>query len=251
MRRARVEVALPVYNEERALGVSVPILHAFLREQLQYPWAIVIVDNGSQDRTLDVAQELAKRFPGVEVLHLDQKGRGRALRHAWLRSEADIVSYMDIDLSTELEAFPRLIEAIEGGADIAIGSRLARGARVEGRSLKREVLSRGYNLLIHLLFPVPFSDAQCGFKAVRRDVARALLPLVQDQAWFFDTELLLLAVRYGYRIAEVPVRWRDDPDSRVRVLPTVWADLKGLWRLRWHVPKRPLPSPAGEGPDRP
>jgi glycosyltransferase involved in cell wall biosynthesis len=244
-------VTLPVYNEERALPVSVPILHAFLGEHLENPWTIVIVDNGSQDSTLSVARALTEQFPRVDVLHLDQKGRGRALRHAWLRSEAAIVSYMDIDLSTELEAFPRIVALIEEGADLAIGSRLARGARVEGRSLKREVLSRGYNLLIHLLFSVPFSDAQCGFKAVRRDVARALLPLVQDQAWFFDTELLLLAVRFGYRIAELPVTWRDDPDSRVRVLPTVWEDLKGLWRLRWHPPPRPASPAVERGADEP
>jgi glycosyltransferase involved in cell wall biosynthesis len=232
-----VDVVIPVLNEEQALPRSVPTLAGFLEANYRGPWSIVIADNGSTDGTLAVAKGLAATDARVRWIHLDQRGRGRALRRAWLESDADIVSYMDVDLSTDLEAFPKLVVAIAEGADVAIGSRLMRGARVEKRTLKREITSRGYNLLIRLMFPTSgIIDAQCGFKAVRREAAQQLVPRIKDNAWFFDTELLLLARRFGYSLAQVPVHWTDDPDSRVRVIRTAWEDIKGLFRVRFQPP---------------
>jgi len=230
-----VDVVIPVYNEERALSGSVAILRDFLGESLSCRWRIVVADNGSVDGTAAVAQDLAQRYPDVAYIHLELKGRGRALRKAWLDSEADVVSYMDVDLSTGLDAFPELIRALDDGYDVAVGSRLMKGSKVQ-RSLKREIMSRGYNMLIKLMFRSGFSDAQCGFKAVRRGVVQELVPFIEDQAWFFDTELLLLAGRKGYRIKNVPVEWVEDTDTRVRIAGTVWEDVKGLLRLRFRPP---------------
>ena len=227
-----VDVVIPVYNEERALPQSVATLREFLSKNLPQSCKIVIADNASTDKTWEVAQDLARRYPDVVAQHIDQKGRGRALKHSWLQSEADIVSYMDVDLSTDLTAFPPLIQAIEDGYDIAIGSRFLGGSKVK-RSFKRELTSRGYIVLIKVLFWSKFSDAQCGFKALSRRAVRELVPLVEDNEWFFDTELLILAEKKRFRIKEIPVVWVEDPDSRVRILKTVRQDIGGLLRMRF------------------
>jgi len=228
-----VDVVIPVYNEEHVLARSVATLREFLGQNLHQSWKIVIADNASTDRTWQVAQDLSRQYTDVQALHLDEKGRGRALRRAWLESSADIASYMDVDLSTDLKAFPELIQAVEDGYDIAIGSRLLPNSSVT-RCFRRELTSRGYNMLIKAMFLARFSDAQCGFKAVSSKAARELVPLIEDQEWFFDTELLILAGRKGYRIKEIPVAWVEDPDSRVVVGKTVLDDVKGLLRLRFH-----------------
>ncbi len=237
--RATVDIAIPVYNEEKDLPRSIDILTKFLRENLENPWNIVIADNGSSDNTLSVAELLSKRYTGVTYVHIPQKGRGRALRHVWMESAADIVSYMDADLSTDLHHFPQLVAAIEEGSHIAIGSRLSKGSKVK-RSLKREFLSRSYSALIRLMFFTPFRDAQCGFKALSRGCARALVPLIKDNGWFFDSELLILGAGHGLRIKEIPVHWEDDPDTRVKIISTAWEDIKGLLRLRFGgIPRVP------------
>jgi glycosyltransferase involved in cell wall biosynthesis len=229
---AKVDVVIPVYNEERVLAQSVASLREFLKENLPHQCTIVIADNASTDNTLAIASELAEKYPDIEYLHLAEKGRGRALRRAWTVSDADIVSYMDVDLSTNLHAFPLLIEAIaDEGYDVAIGSRLMRASRIR-RSLRREILSRGYNYLVKGMFLTKFSDAQCGFKALSKQAARILVPLVEDQSWFFDTELLIMAEKRGCRIKEVPVEWIEDLDSRVNVPKTVIEDVRGLIRVR-------------------
>ncbi|MFQ5946956.1 MAG: dolichyl-phosphate beta-glucosyltransferase [Anaerolineae bacterium] len=228
----RVDVVIPVYNEEAQLASTTETVLEFLERTSTHDWKVVVADNASTDRTPGIGRQLAED-PRVSYLRLEQKGRGRALREAWANSEADVVAYMDADLSTGLEALPSLIEAlVDDGYDLAVGSRLMNGAQVR-RGLKREIISRGYNFLIHLLFANRFSDAQCGFKALTRQAADELLPLVRDQAWFFDTELLLLAERRGLSIFELPVRWVDDPDSRVNILSTAWEDIKGLIRVRF------------------
>lgn len=227
-----VDIVIPVYNEEHALPPSIATLTTYLSTYFPYHWAIIIADNASTDRTLAVAEALAAQYPQVSVLHLDQKGRGRALRTAWLASEADIVAYMDVDLSTNLQSFLPLIAPLATGhSDLAIGSRLLKGAVVT-RQWKRELISRCYNLLIKLVCGRRFSDAQCGFKAVKRSVARQLLPAVENTAWFFDTELLLLAEARGLRIYEVPVDWIEDLDTRVKIAATAWEDIQGLLRVR-------------------
>jgi glycosyltransferase involved in cell wall biosynthesis len=230
--RQSVEVVVPVYNEEATLRANVEALLAYLHDEFPFRFRITVANNASTDSTPAIAAALASEHGAVSVLRLERKGRGHALRSAWLASGADVVSYMDVDLSTNLESFLPLVAPIMSGhSELAIGTRLAHHAHVR-RRLKREVLSRGYNRLVHLAFRVRFSDAQCGFKAIRADVARRLLPLVEDESWFFDTELLLLAERNGLRIHEVPVDWIEDLDSRVDLVPTIAGDLAGLWRVR-------------------
>lgn len=235
--RQLVEVVVPVYNEERTLAPNVEHLLAYLGAEFPFRYRVVIADNASADATPSVAADLAARCDRVEFLRLDRKGRGLALKTAWLASDADVVSYMDVDLSTNLESFlPLVAPLLSGHSEVAIGTRLAHSAHIRRRR-KRELLSRGYNRLIHLGFRAGFSDAQCGFKALRADAARRLLPLVEDEGWFFDTELLLLAERNGCRIHEVPVDWIEDLDSRVHLPSTIAGDLAGLWRMRrafWH-----------------
>lgn len=243
----RIDVVIPVYNEERALPGSIAELHAFLEAHVPARWRIVIADNASVDATPEVGRALAAQYDRVEYLRLEQKGRGRALRRAWSTSDADIVSYMDVDLSTNLDAFVPLVTAIaDGGYDVAIGSRLTRGARVT-RQWKRELISRGYNLLIRLFFPRrTFADAQCGFKAVSRRAVDELLPLVENNHWFFDSELLLRALQRGYRVAEVPVAWIEDLDTRVKIAKTALEDVRGLIRVRLSSPPtafRPISPP--------
>src|SRR4051812_45085681 len=226
-----VDIVVPVYNEERDLEPSIQRLHAFLRDGFPLPARITIADNASSDGTHQQALDLADELAGVRVVRLDQKGRGRALHAAWSTSDAPVLAYMDVDLSTDLTALlPLVAPLLSGHSDVAIGTRLSRAAHVV-RGPKRELISRCYNLLLHTVLTTKFSDAQCGFKAIRADRARELLPKVQDTGWFFDTELLVLAERSGLRIHEVPVDWVDDADSRVDIARTVLDDLRGVARL--------------------
>ena len=226
-----LDVVVPVFNEERDLAPCVRRLHRHLTTGFPYRFRITIANNASTDGTAAVADALVAEFAEVTAVHLPEKGRGRALHAVWSASDAAILAYLDVDLSTDLNALPPLVAPLlSGHSDLAIGSRLARGARVV-RGPKREIISRGYNLLLRGALATRFSDAQCGFKAIRRDVAEKLLPHVSDTGWFFDTELLVLAERTGLRIHEVPVDWVDDPDSRVDIVATAIADLKGIARL--------------------
>ena len=230
-----LDLVVPVLNEENRLPANFGKLHQFLSRRLSdYEWQIIIADNGSTDATPDVAKRLKQELPHVVSMRLEQRGRGRALSAALLESEADIVSYMDVDLSTDLGAFPGLVEAIRAeGYDIAIGSRLKKGARVIGRPPRRELIARAYSLIFRTMFFTGFRDAQCGFKALSRRAAQELVPLVHDTGWFFDTELLILAEKNGYHIKEVPVKWTDDPDSRVEIMKTAYEDMRGLLKLRF------------------
>lgn len=233
MEKIKVEINLPVLNEEKILKNSVKILRDFLKNNMhEYDLRIVVVDNGSTDKTKEIGQQLTSDYSDVGYLRLEKKGRGRALRTTWNISSADIFCYMDIDLSTDLEALPKLITAIAvGGNDISIGSRLMKGARTN-RSLKREIISRGYLFLMKTILGTTFSDVQCGFKAVNRAIVKEVLPHVLDQEWFFDSELLFKAKKWGYKIKEIPVNWKEDSDSRVKIYKTVKNFIKSLIRLK-------------------
>jgi len=226
-----VDVVVPVHDEVRVLAASIRRLQAYLTDSFPWSFRITVADNGSGDGTWEVATALAVELPHVRAVHVDWPGRGRALHDTWPQSDAAVLAYMDVDLSTDLAALlPLVAPLVSGHSDLAIGSRLTRGARVV-RGPKRELISRCYNTLLHAVLRAHFSDAQCGFKAIRADRARTLLPLVQDRGWFFDTELLVLAERMGLRIHEVPVDWTDDPDSRVDIVKTAIGDLRGVARL--------------------
>jgi glycosyltransferase involved in cell wall biosynthesis len=246
-----VDIVIPVRNEERDLGPSVRRLRAFLRDEFPFSARITIADNASDDGTWPCALALETELDGVRAVRLERPGRGGALRSVWSHSDAAIFAYMDVDLSTDLNALlPLLAPLLSGHSDVAIGTRLARGARVI-RGPRREVISRCYNLLLHASLRTGFSDAQCGFKAIRADAARVLLPLTVDTAWFFDTELLVLAERAGLRIAEVPVDWIDDADSRVKLVATAVADLRGIVRLGTGLARGTIKVPALGDPSPP
>jgi putative flippase GtrA len=236
-----LDVVIPVYNEEAELADSVYRLHRHLRDQFPFPARITIADNASIDDTPRIAAELAAELDDVRVMRLEEKGRGRALHAVWSTSDAPVLAYMDVDLSTDLAALaPLVAPLISGHSELAIGTRLGRGARVV-RGPKREIISRCYVLILKSTLAARFSDAQCGFKAIRADVAQRLLPHVTDTGWFFDTELLVLAERAGLRIHEVPVDWVDDPDTRVDIVATAAADLKGIARLLRGFAKGSIP----------
>jgi putative flippase GtrA len=238
-----VEIVVPVHNEQQVLEASIWRLHSYLTASFPFSFRVTIADNASTDATWPLALRLATQLPHVRAVHVPQKGRGRALRQVWSASDAAVVAYMDVDLSTGLEALlPLVAPLLSGHSDLAIGTRLANGAAVV-RGPKRELVSRCYNLLLRATMRARFSDAQCGFKAGRTEAVKALLPAVEDQAWFFDTELLLAAQRGGLRIHEVPVDWVEDTDSRVDVVRTAMDDLRGMAR----VARQQLPSFAAIG----
>lgn len=237
VKKTSIEIVIPIYNEELELDANIRKLHTFLIKKLgKYSWHITIADNASTDKSLVIAKKLTKYLSHVGFSHLDKKGRGRAVKKVWLESSADIVAYMDVDLSSDLNSLLPMLQALKKDYDISIGSRLMPKSKVINRPLKREILSRCYNILIKLFFNTHFSDAQCGLKAVTRKAVKNLIPHVDDNEWFFDSELLILAEKGGYKIYEEPVCWIDNPGSTVRVLWTVTGDLSGLLRLFIHQP---------------
>jgi glycosyltransferase involved in cell wall biosynthesis len=237
-----VELVIPTLNEAHTLERSVETIRQYLADDFPYPARILVADNGSQDGTGDLADRLAAKYENVRCLKLNQRGRGRALREAWSNSDADIVAYTDVDISTELPALEKICRAMhEDGYHLGTGSRLLSESRVT-RGLKREFISRSYNLFIKLVLGTKFSDAQCGFKAISREVAQKIIPQIEDNGWFFDTELLVLAEKQGFKIKDVPVEWIDDDDSRVKIFSTAWDDILGVLRVRRYLWSRRFDS---------
>ena len=236
--RPLVDIVVPVLNEEKILRRSITTLDEYMAKHLPYRYQITIADNGSQDKTLEIAKSLAEKHRSVRVVSLAERGRGRALKRVWQNSPADILTYMDVDLSTSLDDFlPMIQPLVAGEAGVAIGSRLMKDSRTS-RGVKREFISRCYNSIIKWTSGTKFSDAQCGFKAIRRDVAAKFLPRIKDNEWFFDTELLIKTERAGVSIHEQPVTWIEDTDSRVKIVKTAVDDLKGLYRVNKELDKR-------------
>lgn len=232
MEKPLVDILLPVYNEEHVLEWSAKTLRDFLIKNVNFfNWVITIGDNASTDRTYEIGKELERKYSDIKLLHINQKGRGRMVKYAWSNSKADILVYMDVDLSTDLKCLIPLVQAVMDGYDISIGSRHFKGSHLE-RSIKREIVSRGYLIILRLFLDFPFSDAQCGFKAVSIRTVKELLPIIEDNEWFFDTELLYRGHKAGYKIKEIPVHWIEDKDSRVRILRTAWLDILGVMRMR-------------------
>lgn len=234
MKKSTVEITIPVYNEEKELEERVGVLYDFCLKHLSptYNWHITIADNASTDSTPTVGNTLQRKYPQVDLFRLKEKGRGRAIKQSWSKSNADYCVYMDLDLSTDLVHLPKIIKALEKGSDIAIGSRLAKGAKVEGRTMIREITSRTLNFFfIQFFFHTHFTDAQCGFKAVTKNVVQKLIPRVQDNGWFFDGEMLIVGEKMGFKIYEEPVHWVDNPGSTVRLVSTIYGDIKVIWRL--------------------
>jgi glycosyltransferase involved in cell wall biosynthesis len=242
MRKKSVEITVPVYNEEKELTKNITTLYEFCQKNLKsYDWHITIADNASTDNTPSMALVIEKNNPNISLFRLEQKGRGRAVKRVWTESGRDLCVYMDLDLSTDLVHLPKLLSALQNNYDVAIGSRLAKGAKVEGRTFLRELTSRALNFFfIQFFFHTHFTDAQCGFKGVTRRVVEKLIPKVEDNDWFFDGELLIIAEKSGYKIYEEPVHWVDNPGSTVRLISTIWGDLMSINRLLRTRPWRSL-----------
>jgi glycosyltransferase involved in cell wall biosynthesis len=238
MSKTTVEITVPVYNEENELKENIIKLLYFCKKNLrEYDWNITIADNASSDNTPIIGANLSKSNPRVSLFRLEEKGRGRAVKRVWSSSNSDLCCYMDLDLSTDLKHLRSLLSALQNGYDIAIGSRLAKGSEVEGRTVIREFTSRVLNyFFIQFWFQTHFTDAQCGFKAVTRKVADELIPKIKDNDWFFDGELLIIGEKSGYKIFEEPVHWVDNPGSTVRLVSTITGDIKVMWRLFWTKP---------------
>jgi glycosyltransferase involved in cell wall biosynthesis len=243
-RKDKVEITIPVYNEEEELEEHIEILLRFCQNNLSsYDWHITIADNASTDNTSIIGANIARKYPQVSFLHLEEKGRGRAVKRAWIISKADFCAYMDLDLSTDLVHLAKLLDALKNGYDIAVGSRLAKGSHVEGRSVLREVTSRSLNFFfIKLIFRTHFTDAQCGFKAVTKQVVDELIPKIKDNSWFFDGELLIVGEKSGYKIYEESVHWIDNPGSTVALLSTIKGDVKSMVRLFATRPWKKYPN---------
>lgn len=238
MNKSSINIVIPVYNEQSILVGTVRTVYGFIQKNIVDKWHITIADNASTDNTLNIARQLAKRYKNVRVIHLDQKGRGRALKKAWGESTADIMCYMDADLATDLNALPRMISAIKQGAAVATGNRFDRHSTVR-RDLNRTILSKGYNTIAKLIVKTRIKDLQCGFKAISKKAKKELLPQVQDPSWFFDSELLILAEKQGYPIAQIPVKWTESQrTSRVRIINTVNNYVKNLLALRKRLKKQ-------------
>lgn len=242
MKKSTVEIVVPVYNEETELEINIKKLEDYCKNNLQsYNWHITIADNASGDNTPVVAAKLSKNSSLLSHFRLEQKGRGRAVKRVWSQSNADYYVYMDLDLSTDLKHLPRILLALKKGYDIAMGSRLAKGSKVVGRTWLREVTSRSLNFFfIRFIFKTHFTDAQCGFKGVTKRVVDDLLPYIRDNDWFFDGELLIVAEKSGYKIFEEPVHWVDNRTSTVRLMSTIWGDIKVMWRLMKTKPWKEL-----------
>lgn len=232
-KRPAALIVLPVYNEEKAVRKGVETLLTFLDGYDRYDWKVIIADNNSNDRTAEIGRELASEYPIVKYLHIPRKGRGIALRTAWEQADTDYVSYMDIDLSTGLDALIKALDTLSNGADIAVGTRLSRDSNTT-RCLKREFVSRSYNIVIKLSLGTHFNDAHCGFKTGHREVVQKILPYIDDNEWFFDTEFLFYGEKLGYSIKEIPVTWIEDPDTKAKIFKDAYDDLCGLYRLRFH-----------------
>ena len=239
----KVEICLPIYNEEKILEKNVnTLINYCLEKNFGFDWKIVIVINGSKDGSLKISQSLKEKFPAlIDYVNFEDPGRGQALKKYWGKSEADIVTYMDIDLAVSLNHLDDLIwQIIEDQTDLTIGSRLLPESKIK-RSFIRELSSQTYNFLSRVILGHNFSDMQCGFKAIRKKSLEKIIEHLQEQKWFFDTELILFAKQNGLRIKELPVDWSenryDERKSKVNLLKDSLKFFYNLIRLKGRLIK--------------
>lgn len=238
MNKPKLLITIPCYNEEIVIEKTTFQLIDYANEHLKdYDWKLLILDNNSKDKTWQIAQSIRDKNPDLIILdQVRTPGRGAALRESWGRHlDFDIYSYMDADLATDIKDLAFLISRVKDGSDFVAGSRYIPYSNVK-RSFVRKFLSLIYNILLRLVLHVSFKDAQCGFKAFSKKLVKDLIPKTTDNGWFWDTELMIIASRFGYKVEEVPVTWREVRDelrrSTVSVWSEIWRNLKNIWVMR-------------------
>lgn len=229
------QITIPVLNEEIRLEPGVRETMRFLRENKMDSWTVEIADNGSTDKTQEIAEGLVKEYKGrLKFRKIPERGVGLALRYSWTDAKADIVGYMDVDLATDLKHLLEVQEIFEKNeADAVNGSRLLKGSKVIGRTLKREISSRGFNAIMKFRLKNKFTDAMTGFKFFKRTIVIDLLkevPVIPD--WFVSAELLVRTEWNGHRLREIPVHWTDEPNSKVNIPKLAKQYLGHIDRLR-------------------
>ncbi|MBI4652910.1 glycosyltransferase [Candidatus Kuenenbacteria bacterium] len=229
-----IEFCVPVHNEEKILKNNIlKLLNYCHNQNFNFDWKIVLINNGSQDNSEKICQELFNQYSQkIKIENIKQSGKGRALKFYWQKSKADIVIYMDIDLAVSLDNIPNLIEPIvQENYDLIIGSRLLSDSKIK-RSFIRELSSQTYNFLSKIILGHYFSDLQCGFKAIKVDVFKKIAPYIQNNKWFFDTELIVFANYFKYKIKEIPIEWQENRyDERKSKVNLVKDSLKFLINL--------------------
>lgn len=227
-----VLLVIPIYNEEKIIENTVRETIKYLNENTKYSYILVVADNASTDSSPEIVKNLQKEIPFLEYVRLPKKGRGLALHTVWKDFNAEVVAYMDADLSSPLTSLPNIIDPIlNNESDVTFGSRLLPPGQAINRKGKRELTSQGYNFLLQFILGATFKDAQCGFKAISKEKFNQVEEEIKNQNWFYDTELLLISQYKGLRLKEVPITWVDDPDSSVKVFKTIVENLKEMGRV--------------------
>lgn len=236
MLNSKIEITIPVLNEEKTLKMQMFKIVAFLdKECVKYgDVSIVIADNGSSDRTQELAIELSKQNSRIRYLRLEKKGVGLALKASWLSSTADIVGYMDLDLATDLKHLHQVFDALlNNDYQMVTGTRLAKESIVIGRSPLRNFTSKVFNKILNFKFNGSFTDGMCGFKFLKRNILNNLMEYgANNDGWFFSTELLVVADYKNYKLLDLPVIWIDDPNSKVKIIKLAIEYLKAMNALK-------------------
>ena len=243
-----ISIVIPAYNESARLGPTLDRVLDFVRQEA-WDAEVIVVDDGSRDHTADLVRNCARGNPIVRLVqNPGNRGKGYSVRSGVLHAQGAIVLFTDADLSSPIEEAPKLFAALEAGADVAIGSRWARSElQTQRQPIGRQVMGRTFNALLRIILGLDFKDTQCGFKAFRRGAARALFPLQRVEGWGFDAELLFLARKAGFKVAEVPVVWAHEEGSRIHPLTDGSKMLLEVLRIRWYA----LTGRYGDIPGRP